>query len=92
MSHKLASIAGDRTAKAPALACRPIPIAPDPPGSSCRWWAHWRTSPCLRFGLGPAGPHGRKPGHQALAHGPLPQAWHQGGAPVSLRAGYSDSC
>ncbi|KAM9836573.1 sperm-associated antigen 17 [Aulostomus maculatus] len=27
-----------------------------------------------------AGPHGLRPNHQALAHGPLPQAWFKGGA------------
>ena len=91
MSQKPASIAGDRTAKAPALVCCPIHNAPDPSGSSCGWWVHGGMSPCIRFGLGPAGPHGRRPGHQALSHGPLPQAWLQGGAPVTLRAGYSGS-
>ncbi|KAF7200769.1 putative LOC107395156-like protein, partial [Nothobranchius furzeri] len=76
---------------APALVCHPIHIAPDLSCSSCEWWVHSWTSPCIRFGLGPARPHGRKPGHQALAHGPQPQAWLQVGTPVTLRAGYSDS-
>ncbi|KAK0140992.1 hypothetical protein N1851_022012 [Merluccius polli] len=39
--------------------------------------------PRLRFGLCPAGPHGNRPGHQALAPEPHPQAWLQGGAPVT---------
>ncbi|KAI3359760.1 hypothetical protein L3Q82_014132 [Scortum barcoo] len=41
----------------------------------------WRMDPCRCFRLDPAGPHGRKPGHQALAGEPPPQAWLQGGAP-----------
>ena len=91
MSQQPASVTGDQTAKAPALVCCPVHNAPDPSASSCRWWAHRTTSPCLPFGLGPAGPHGRRPGHQALSHGPQPQAWLQGGAPVTLRAGYTVS-
>ena len=89
MSHKLVSVTEDQTAKAPALTCHPIHIAPDPYGSPCRWWAYWFADPCFCFGLGPTWPHGRRPGHQALADGPPPQAWFHGGAPASLRAGYT---
>ncbi|KAI3377080.1 hypothetical protein L3Q82_000063 [Scortum barcoo] len=39
------------------------------------------TSPFL--GLSPAGSRGQRPGHQALACEPQPQAWLQGGAPVT---------
>ncbi|CAM4697634.1 unnamed protein product [Leuciscus chuanchicus] len=41
--------------------------------------AHLRRS----FGLSPAGPHGGRPGHQALAYEPQPRAWLQGGAPAA---------
>ncbi|KAI3361876.1 hypothetical protein L3Q82_002210 [Scortum barcoo] len=42
------------------------------------------TGPCRHFGLSPAGSHGQRPGHQALACEPQPQAWLQGGAPFRL--------
>ena len=57
MFRKPVSVTKDQTAKVPALAC-PIHKTPDPSGSSCGWWVHWGMSPCIRFGLGPAGPHG----------------------------------
>ncbi|KAI3359434.1 hypothetical protein L3Q82_002932 [Scortum barcoo] len=38
------------------------------------------------FGLSPAGSRGQRPGHQALACEPQPQAWLQGGAPGSTNA------
>lgn len=89
MSQEPTSVTEDRTAKAPALVCCPIHIAPNLSGSLYGWWACRGTNPCSRFRLGPAGPHGRRPDHQALAHGPQPQAWLQGRTPVTLRAGYT---
>ncbi|KAI3361980.1 hypothetical protein L3Q82_012330 [Scortum barcoo] len=40
-----------------------------------------RRDPRRHFGLSPAGSRGQRPGHQALACEPQPQAWLQGGAP-----------
>ncbi|KAI3375713.1 hypothetical protein L3Q82_004018 [Scortum barcoo] len=43
----------------------------------------WSGEPTGHFGLSPAGSRGQRPGHQALACEPQPQAWLQGGAPVT---------
>ena len=83
MSQELASAAEDRSARVPALDCCPVLLAPDPGGSSRRWWACRRRAPRSFFGLCPAGPHGHRPGHQTFAFVPLPWAWLQGGAPVT---------
>ncbi|KAI3361272.1 hypothetical protein L3Q82_013455 [Scortum barcoo] len=40
-----------------------------------------RRAHVRHFGLSPAGSRGQRPGHQALACEPQPQAWLQGGAP-----------
>lgn len=53
--------------------CHQIHIGPGPFGSSCRWWAHCRTAPCLLFGLSLAG-------HQGLAWRSLRQVWLEGNA------------
>ena len=56
---------------------------PNPFGSSCRWWAHGKEVLSHLFGLSPAGPHGQRSCHQALAVVPCPQTWLQEGAPVT---------
>ncbi|KAI3372063.1 hypothetical protein L3Q82_006704 [Scortum barcoo] len=43
-----------------------------------------QAGPRRHFGLSPAGSRGQRPGHQALACEPQPQAWLQGGAPAHL--------
>lgn len=83
MSPEPVSVSRDRDAEAPAFDHCPILSAPAPYGSSRRWWVHGRTAPRRPFGLCPAGPRGERPGHQALAFEPQPQAWLQGGAPAA---------
>ncbi|KAK3550784.1 hypothetical protein QTP70_005464 [Hemibagrus guttatus] len=58
-------------------------MAPDPYAPSCGWWAYGKVGLCLFFGLFPAKSHRQRLGHQALACMPQPQAWLQGGAPVT---------
>lgn len=89
MSLELDSVSRDWVAEHPAVDCHPIHIAPGPYGSLGGWWAHQGTDPRRLFGLSPAGPRGQRPGHQALAYGPQPRAWLQGGAPAApYRATY----
>ena len=83
MSLELVSVAEDRTTKVPAFGRRPAHTAPDPFGPSHWWWVCGSGVTCPLFGLCLAGSHGRRPGHQALAPEPHPQAWLQGGAPVT---------
>ncbi|TWW70651.1 hypothetical protein D4764_17G0001340 [Takifugu flavidus] len=80
------SVAGDQTAKVPAFGRYPHTMHPPDP--------HWpllqvesprEGGPMLPlFGLCPAGLHGQRSGHQALANVPRPQAWLQEGAPGVL--------
>ena len=91
MSPEPASAAWVRSVGALRLRCRLVGSAPDPDGSSRRWWVHGtmveeEVVPRCFFGLGPAGLRG-KPGHQALVCGPSVRAWLQTGAPGFLRAG-----
>ena len=91
MSPEPASAAWVRFVGALRLRCRLVGSAPDPDGSSRRWWVHGtmveeEVVPRHFFGLGPAGLRG-KPGHQALVCGPSVRAWLQTGAPGFLRAG-----
>ena len=79
MSQESESVAEDRSDRTHAFGYHPTHNAPDPYGPSHRWWVHGRADPCLLFGLGPAGLHGQKSDHQALAFEPLPQAWLWGG-------------
>ncbi|KAK0136904.1 hypothetical protein N1851_026926 [Merluccius polli] len=87
MSLELVCDAEDQQAQAPAFACRPADIAPNPNAYPYRWWANRAAAPCCFFGLCLAEPHGSRPSHQTLA-GELPsQVWLQEGAPVSLFRG-----
>ncbi|KAK3571512.1 hypothetical protein QTP86_012861 [Hemibagrus guttatus] len=69
--------------EAPAHDCYPKHTAPDPYAPSCRWWAYGKVGLRLSFGLCPAESRRQRLGHQALACMPQPQAWLQGGAPVT---------
>ncbi|KAK3548150.1 hypothetical protein QTP70_004837 [Hemibagrus guttatus] len=68
---------------APAHDCYPKHTAPDPYAPSCGWWAYGKVGLCLSFGLCPAESHRQRFGLQALGCVPQPQAWLQGGAPVT---------
>uniref|UniRef100_A0A3Q3JFL4 Keratin n=1 Tax=Monopterus albus TaxID=43700 RepID=A0A3Q3JFL4_MONAL len=68
------SMSRDLVVGAPAFDCCPIHCAPTLYGSSCRWWTHGRTSSRCSFRLSPAWPREGRPGHQALAFEPQPQA------------------
>ncbi|KAK3554500.1 hypothetical protein QTP70_024407 [Hemibagrus guttatus] len=58
-------------------------MAPDPYAPSCGWWAYGKVGLCCFFGLCPAESCRQRLSHQALACVPQPQAWLQGGAPVT---------
>ncbi|KAK3525818.1 hypothetical protein QTP70_010314 [Hemibagrus guttatus] len=58
-------------------------MAPDPYALSCGWWAYGKVGLRRFFRLCPAEFRRQRLGHQALACVPQPQAWHQGGAPVT---------
>ncbi|KAK3525545.1 hypothetical protein QTP86_034728 [Hemibagrus guttatus] len=68
---------------APAHDCYPKHIAPDPYAPSCGWWAYGKVGLHLFFWLCPAESRRQRLGHQVLACVPQPQAWLQGGAPVT---------
>ncbi|KAK3565172.1 hypothetical protein QTP86_000478 [Hemibagrus guttatus] len=68
---------------APAHDCYPKHTAPDPYAPSCGWWAYGKVGLCLSFGLCPAESRRQRLGHQVLVCVPKPQAWLQGGAPVT---------
>ncbi|KAK3553961.1 hypothetical protein QTP70_017454, partial [Hemibagrus guttatus] len=70
-------------AGAPAHDRYPKHIAPDPYAPSCGWWAYGKVGLRRFFGLCPAESRRQRLGHQALACVPQPQAWLQGGAPVT---------
>ncbi|KAK3516215.1 hypothetical protein QTP70_006366 [Hemibagrus guttatus] len=61
----------------------PKHMAPDPYAPSCGWWAYGKVGLRLFFGLCPAESCRQRLGHQALACVTQPQAWLQGGAPVT---------
>ncbi|KAK3571349.1 hypothetical protein QTP86_008270 [Hemibagrus guttatus] len=67
---------------APAHDCYPKHTAPDP-APSCGWWAYGKVGLHLSFELCPAESRRQKLGQQALTCVPQPQAWLQGGAPVT---------
>ncbi|KAK3572521.1 hypothetical protein QTP86_034309 [Hemibagrus guttatus] len=83
MSQKPDSLSRVWVVGAPAHDCYPKYMAPDPYAPSCGWWAYGKVGLCLFFGLFPAKSHRQRLGHQALACMPQPQAWLQGGAPVT---------
>ncbi|KAK3505665.1 hypothetical protein QTP70_020795 [Hemibagrus guttatus] len=58
-------------------------MAPEPYAPSCGWWAYGKVGLRLFFGLCLAESRRQRLGHQALACVPQPQAWLQGGAPVT---------
>ncbi|KAK3521137.1 hypothetical protein QTP86_012535 [Hemibagrus guttatus] len=83
MSQKPDSLSGVWDAEAPAHDRYPKHIAPDPYAPSCGWWAYGKVGLRRFFGLCPAESCRQRLGHQALACVPQPQAWLQGGAPVT---------
>ena len=64
---------------APTQDCHP----PAPSEPSCRWWTYWNAGPRCSFRLRPVRSRGQRPLHQVLACKLQPQAWLQGGAPVT---------
>ncbi|KAI3369756.1 hypothetical protein L3Q82_024579, partial [Scortum barcoo] len=85
--HNTFGSARDWVVEAPCHDCYPNHIAPVPHGPSCGCRAYWKAGPRRHFGLSPAGSRGQRPGHQALACEPQPQAWLQGGAPCNANPG-----
>ncbi|KAK3546500.1 hypothetical protein QTP70_026354 [Hemibagrus guttatus] len=83
MSQKPDSLSRVWVVGAPAHDCYPKHMALDPYAPSCGWWAYGKVGLCLFFGLCPAESRRQRLGHQALACMPQPQAWLQGGAPVT---------
>ncbi|KAK3558649.1 hypothetical protein QTP86_022967 [Hemibagrus guttatus] len=83
MSQKSDSLSRVWVAGAPAHDRYPKHIAPDPYAPSCGWWAYGKVGLRRFFGLCPAKSHRQRLGHQALTCVPQPQAWLQGGAPVT---------
>ncbi|KAK3515049.1 hypothetical protein QTP70_004036 [Hemibagrus guttatus] len=83
MSQKPDSLSRVWAAGAPAHDRYPKHIAPDPYAPSCGWWAYGKVGLRRFFGLCPAESRRQRLGHQALTCVPQPQAWLQGGAPVT---------
>ncbi|KAK3557566.1 hypothetical protein QTP70_030495, partial [Hemibagrus guttatus] len=83
MSQKPDSLSRVWAAGAPAHDRYPKHIAPDPYAPSCGWWAYRKVGLRRFFGLCPAESRRQRLGHQAFACVPQPQAWLQGGAPVT---------
>ncbi|KAK3511412.1 hypothetical protein QTP70_007330 [Hemibagrus guttatus] len=83
MSQKPDSLSRVWVAGAPAHDRYPKHIAPDPYAPSCGWWAYGKVGLRRFFGLCPAESRRQRLGHQALTCVPQPQAWLQGGAPVT---------
>ncbi|KAK3573083.1 hypothetical protein QTP86_012265 [Hemibagrus guttatus] len=90
MNHMMAQVVHDPDSLStvwvvgvPALDCYPKHTALDPYAPSCGWWAYGKVGLRHSFGLCPAESRRQRLGHQALACMPQPQAWLQGGAPVT---------
>lgn len=83
MSLELVSASGGQVVEPSAVDRHPDHIAPGPYDILDGWWVRRRMGPRRPFGLCPAGPRGRRSGHQALAFEPRPRAWLQGGAPAA---------